>query len=113
MGRIFTDERRDAIFAAHEAHPDDIGPALGALVVTGNVPVETVSQLLAVTRPTIYRWMHGISQPRDPDKIKKLNRLLGVLRQAQSAGLLPLSGSSGERTDALIRLISARASAKA
>lgn len=113
MGRIFSDERREAILAAHENQPDAIGPALGALVMNGNVPVDTVSQMLAVAPPTVYRWMHGTSQPRDPDKIKKLERLLGVLRSAQTSGLLPLQGTAKERTRALVNIVTARATAKA
>lgn len=113
MGRNLTDERREAILAAHENNPDDLGPALGALVMNGNIPVETVSLLLAVSPPTVYRWMYGERRPRDIDKIKKVTRLLNALRIAQSAGQLPLQGTSQERTNALVAILSSRTAAKA
>jgi hypothetical protein len=97
MGRIITNERKEQITAARTANPEALGPILAELIIDGNVPVEVIASLLAVSEPTIYRWMYGHSEPRDADKIHKVKKLLTVLRKAKRAKDLPLAGNTKER----------------
>jgi hypothetical protein len=105
MGRVITDERRAQIKAAREASPDALGPALAELIIAGNVPVEGVAAVLAVSEPTIYRWMYGQAEPRDSEKILRVRRLLAVLRRAKKEKDTPLEGSTPVRVVALVTLI--------
>lgn len=105
MGRIITEDRRAQISAARAADPEAVGPILAELVIEGNIPVDTVAALLAVSEPTIYRWMYGDSHPRDPDKIAKINRLLTVFRKAKRSKDLPLAGTATERAKATVALV--------
>src|ERR1700758_4668868 len=105
MGRIITDDRKEQIRKAREADPAAIGPILAELVIEGNVPVEGVAAVLAVSEPTIYRWMYGHSTPRDADKILKIKRLLTVLRKAKRGKDLPLEGNTKSRVTGMIELI--------
>jgi hypothetical protein len=97
MGRTISKDKLEQIAAAREADPDALGPALGTLVLDGNVPIEAIAGLLSVSEPTIYRWMYGHSSPRDADKIIKIKRLLTVLRKAKRAKDLPLRGPIKDR----------------
>lgn len=97
MGRIITPHRLADIARAREVDPEALGPILAELVIDGNVPVEAVAELLAVSEPTIYRWMYGHSKPRDADKIRKIKTLLTILRKAKRAKDLPLAGTTKER----------------
>ena len=97
MGRTISADKINQINAARIADPDALGPMLGELVIRGNVPVEAVASLLAVSEPTIYRWMYSESVPRDADKIVKIKRLLTVLRKATRAKDLPLRGTIKDR----------------
>jgi hypothetical protein len=105
MGRIITNERKDQIAAARAAKPDALGPILAELIIEGNVPVEIIATLLAVSEPTVYRWMYGASEPRDADKILKVKRLLTILRKSKRAKDLPLEGNTKERIDLFIALV--------
>lgn len=105
MGRIITTERREQIRRARIDDPDALGPALGELVLDGNVPIDAVAELLSVSEPTIYRWMYAESHPRDRDKILKIKRLLTVLRKAKRAKELPLSGTVAERAQKVAGLV--------
>ena len=105
MGRIITTSRMDDINQAHEADPEALGPIMAKLIIDGNVPVEAVAKLLAVSEPTIYRWMYGYSKPRDPDKILKIKKMMTILRKAGRAKDLPLAGSTKERIKATIALV--------
>lgn len=97
MGRTISADKLDQINLARTADPEALGPMLGELVINGNVPIEAVASLLAVSEPTIYRWMYSESQPRDADKIVKIKRLLTVLRKAKRARDLPLRGTVKDR----------------
>jgi hypothetical protein len=105
MGRIITNARREQIRQARIDDPDALGPKLAELALDGNVPIGAVAVLLAVSEPTIYRWMYAESHPRDRDKILKINRLLTVLRKAKRAKELPLEGTVAERTDKVAELV--------
>jgi hypothetical protein len=105
MGRIITDERRAQIAAARAEKPDALGPQLAELMLMGNVPVEIVATLLSVSEPTVYRWMYGFSEPRDTDKITKINKLMTIIRKAKRAKDLPLTGTTRTRVDAFIELV--------
>lgn len=105
MGRIITSTRLDDIKRAREADPEALGPILAELIIDGNVPVEAVAGLLAVSEPTIYRWMYGYSKPRDLDKILKIKKLLTVLRKAKRGKDLPLSGTMKERVKTTAELV--------
>lgn len=104
MGRVITEDRRAQITAAREANPDALGPALAELIMEGNIPVEGVAILLAVSEPTIYRWMYGDAEPRDADKKLKIKRMLTVLRKARRARDTPLTGNTQSRTATLLEL---------
>lgn len=104
MGRVITEDRREQIAAARAAKPEALGPALAELILEGNIPVEGVATLLAVSEPTIYRWMYGDAEPRDADKKAKIKRMLIVLRKAKRARDTPLKGSNAERVALLIEL---------
>lgn len=97
MGRIITAERREQIATARAADPEAIGPILAELALDGNVPIEAIAELLLVSEPTVYRWMYGVSRPRDLDKIVKINRLITILRKAKRARDLPLAGTTKAR----------------
>jgi len=106
MGRIITSERRDQIAAARAADPDALGPILAELAIDGNVPIEAISKLLSVSKPTVYRWMYGQTAPlAQPDKILKLERLITTLRKAKRARDLPLQGTITGRTTATYALV--------
>lgn len=105
MTRIITPARRKQIAEARRAHPDSPGPILGELVIEGNVPVEAVAQLMAVSTVTVYRWMYGATVPIDRDKLLKLQRLLTILRKAKRARDLPLDGTVPERIAAMGELV--------
>jgi hypothetical protein len=105
MGRIITTDRKAQIAAAREADPTALGPMLAEMVIDGNVPVEGIAEALAVSEPTIYRWMYGHASPRDTDKIAKIKRLLTVLRKAKRGKDLPLEGNTKERVKLLYSLI--------
>lgn len=105
MGRIITQERRQQIAAARAANPDALGPALAEQIINGNVPVEIVSQLLAVSEPTVYRWMYGNSEPRDHDKIQKVKKLLVIMRKGRRGKDLPLSGGTKDRNEAFLKVV--------
>lgn len=105
MGRIITDDRKEQIRAAREADPTALGPTLAELVIDGNVPVEGIAQALAVSEPTIYRWMYSHSAPRDADKILKVKKLLTILRKAKRGKDLPLIGNTKERVALMYDLI--------
>lgn len=105
MGRILTPARLDDIKAARTADPESLGPIMAELIVDGNVPVEAVAGLLAVSEPTIYRWMYGYSKPRDIDKIAKIKKLLTVLRKAKRGKDLPLAGSTKDRVKSTAYLV--------
>lgn len=105
MGRIITNDRKEQINRAREADPKALGPILAELVIDGNVPVDGIAGVLAVSEPTIYRWMYGHSSPRDADKIVKIQRLLTVLRKAKRGKDLPLEGPTKLRVQQLIELI--------
>jgi hypothetical protein len=104
MGRVITEDRREQIANARAANPKALGPALAELIMEGNIPVEGVAILLAVSEPTIYRWMYGDAEPRDADKRLKIQRMLTVLRKAKRAKDTPLSGNTKDRVDTLIEL---------
>lgn len=97
MGRVITDTKIDAMYAARAADPDALGPALGELVTRGHVPVAAVAGVLNVSEPTVYRWMLGLASPRDKDKIIKIKKLLVILRKAKRAKELPMAGAMSER----------------
>ena len=105
MGRIITEERREQIAAARKDKPNALGPALAELMLMGNVPVEIVATLLNVSEPTVYRWMYGFSEPRDADKITKVNKLMTVIRKARRAKMLPLTGTAKTRVERFIELV--------
>lgn len=105
MGRIITADRMEQIAAARAAYPEALGPILAELVIDGNIPVEAIAELLAVSKLTVYRWMYGEACPRDRDKIEKVKRLLTVLRKAKRARDLPLSGSMNDRIKATGQLV--------
>lgn len=105
MGRVITPARIADIAQARKADPEALGPILGEMMIAGNVPVETVSTLMAVSEPTIYRWMYGFSTPTDADKVVKLKRLLTILRKAKRAKDLPLHGSMRERVAAMRNIV--------
>lgn len=105
MGRTISADKINQINAARAADPDALGPMLGELVIRGRVPVEAVASLLAVSEPTIYRWMYSESTPRDIDKITKIKRLLTVLRKAARAKDLPLQGSIKDRIKRMGQLV--------
>lgn len=107
MGRIITAARREQIAAARSADPEAIGPILAELALDGNIPIEAIASLLAVSEPTVYRWMYGVSNPRDIDKIAKIRRLIQILRKAKRARDLPLAGTTKARvrlTGELVKL---------
>jgi hypothetical protein len=105
MSRIITVERRRQIAHARTLDPDALGPILGELVVEGNVPVKLVATLLDVANVTVYRWMYGAVQPRDPTTLQRLRRLVTVLRKAKRANDLPLAGDDGQRTAQMKNLL--------
>jgi hypothetical protein len=105
MPRIIDVHRRTQISAARESQPDALGPLLAERVLAGNVPVEAVAGLLAVSRPTIYRWLYGETHPRNAEKITRIRRLLRVLEQAHDAAQLPLTGSVAQRVLATAQLV--------
>jgi hypothetical protein len=105
MGRIITAEKVQQIKDARANNPDLLGPALGELVIEGNVPVCAVAELLHVSEPTIYRWMYGNHDPRDADKVLKLKRLLALLRKAKKGKDFPLLGTTEERVALVVQII--------
>lgn len=105
MGRIITTERREQIAAARREKPDALGPALAELMLMGNVPVEIVAIMLSVSEPTVYRWMYGFSEPRDADKIVKVNKLMTIIRKAKRAKELPLTGTTATRVARFAELV--------
>lgn len=106
MPRPLTAERVDQIRTAHDADPEAIGPLLGVMIMEGNLPVDTIAKMLVVSEPTVYRWMYGETIPRDPDKIRRLNRLVTLLLRVREADELYVAkGSSAERTQAFVQLI--------
>lgn len=105
MGRIITKERAAEIRQARLDKPEALGPALAELIIDGGIPVSGVATLLAVSEPTIYRWMYGQAEPRDADKIAKVKKLLALLRKARRAKDTPLNGSTKEREQKLIELV--------
>ena len=105
MGRIINDDRLSEIKAARIANPEAIGPILAELIIDGNIPIEGVAQLLAVSEPTIYRWMYGRAAPRDPDKITKIKKFMTILRKAKRAKDTPLTGNTATRVQTLFDLI--------
>jgi hypothetical protein len=105
MGRIITTERKEQIARARAEKPDAMGPVLAELIIDGNVPVEAVAALLAVSEPTVYRWMYGHSEPRDADKILKVKKLLTIMRKAKRAKDLPLVGNTQTRIDAFLKVV--------
>lgn len=105
MSRIITVERRRQIANARAVDPDALGPILGELVVEGNVPVELVAALMDVTNVTVYRWMYGVVQPRNPTTLQRLRRLVTVLRKAKRANDLPLAGDALQRTAQMRNLL--------
>lgn len=105
MGRSLSVERRDQIKSAHKKAAMALGPALGVIVLRGNIPIPAVAELLAVSQPTVYRWMYGQTKPQDKDKIDKIGRLLTVLRKAERSKEMPLYGTVAMRTEKLAALI--------
>lgn len=105
MGRVISSEKKEQIARLRIADPEALGPMLGELLLEGNVPIEAAASLLAVSEPTIYRWMYGFSSPRDADKILKIKRLLTVLRKAKRAKDLPLRGSNKDRVKKTAELV--------
>lgn len=105
MGRIITQEKMDAMHAAIAADKTALGPTLGVMLIKGNVPVEAAATLLAVSEPTIYRWMYGESTPRDPDKVVKLKNFLMLLRRMRRDRDLPLEGTASARVQAFTKLV--------
>jgi len=105
MGRVISPDKLEAITAAHRAHPKEIGPALGYLILNNGIPVDIIADVLAVSRPTIYRWMHGHTKPLDRDKVKKIEVVLATLRLAKRSKALPLYGSVRERNAATLQLL--------
>lgn len=105
MGRVISQDKLTAITAAHRAHPKEIGPALGHLVLNNGIPVYIIADVLAVSNPTIYRWMYGETKPLDRDKVKKIEVLLATLRLAKRVKVLPLYGSARERRNATLQLL--------
>lgn len=105
MGRIITQDKMDAMKAAAEADKSALGPTLGIMLIKGNVPVEAAATLLAVSEPTVYRWMYGESSPRDPDKVVKLKNFLMLLRRMRRDRDLPLEGTTAARVKAFVNLV--------
>lgn len=97
MGRVISDDKRANILLARKEDPEAIGPMLGELIIQGNIPVAAAAEILAVSEPTVYRWMYGHAKPTDKDKILKIKRLLTVFRKAKRAKDLPLYGSAPVR----------------
>ena len=90
MGRTISADKVLGIMQARKDTPDALGPMLGELMLPNGVPVEAVAEILAVSEPTIYRWLYGQSAPVDRDKIAKIKRLLTILRKAKRAKDLPI-----------------------
>lgn len=105
MGRVITAERKEQIARAHVRNPDALGPVLGELVIDTNSPVEGIAWMLAVSEPTVYRWMYGMSEPRDAIKIKMIKSLLTILRKAKRAKDTPLTGTTKERLKQLEAIV--------
>lgn len=105
MGRIITQDKMDAMNAAIAADKNALGPTLGVMLIKGNVPVEAAATMLAVSEPTIYRWMYGESSPRDPDKVVKLKNFLMLLRRMRRDRELPLEGTTSARVAAFVKLV--------
>lgn len=105
MPRIITVERRKQIANARSLDPDALGPALGELVVEGNIPVDTIAALMDVANVTVYRWMYGVVDPRKPATRQRLRRLITVLRKAKRAHDLPLNGDLQNRVAQMQHLI--------
>lgn len=105
MGRIITQEKLDQMHAAIAENKNALGPTLGVMLIKGNVPVEAAAVLLAVSKPTVYRWMFGESEPRDPDKVVKLKNFLVLMRKMRKEKDLPLEGATAARTKAFVGLV--------
>lgn len=105
MGRIITQDKMDAMHAAVAADKNALGPTLGVMLIKGNVPVEAAAAMLAVSEPTVYRWMYGESTPRDPDKIVKLKNFLVLIRRMKKEKELPLEGTTTARVKAFANLV--------
>lgn len=105
MGRIITDKKIAEIHELLKANPESIGLILGSLIVDNNVPIKGVASLLAVSEPTIYRWMYGDCEPRDEDKIRKIKQVITTLRKARRANDLPLMGPMEVRITSLVEIV--------
>ena len=105
MGRIITQEKIDMMEQARSADPQAVGPALGYMLIKGNVPIEAAASALSVSEPTIYRWMYGQSAPRDGDKIDKVKRFMTTLRKAKRERDLPLTGTVTARLKEMEKIL--------
>ncbi|MFM7007749.1 MAG: hypothetical protein ACKO0Z_00185 [Betaproteobacteria bacterium] len=105
MGRVISQEKLVLMADARAKDPEALGPQLGAFVVNDGVPVESISKILNVAEPTVYRWMFMQATPRDKDKVAKIKRLLVTLRKAKRAKALPLAGNMKARHAAMISIL--------
>lgn len=104
MGRVITDEKLEAIIYQLERDRDNLGLNLGKLVIEGNVPVESIAQLMQVSEPTIYRWMYGTSKP---SKVyhESLEKVLKILRGGKRDKVIPMKGLKEDRVAKFVEIV--------
>jgi transcriptional regulator with XRE-family HTH domain len=85
-------------------NPQAVGPRLGQISVTQNIPAKALADMLRISEPTVYRWFYGESEPRSV-YIPNIKKVLRLLRVARTSGDLPLHGTYDERIDELREII--------
>lgn len=105
MPKKISPEKIKKVRDSYGENPDSLGQSLGLMLLDNNIPIEAAAIILAVTKPTIYRWMYGEASPRDADKIKKIKLFMTILRRAGRDKNFPLVGNVKTRMKLAIEMV--------
>jgi hypothetical protein len=96
MSRGIRSNTLDRIMVARQRDPLALGPILGELATTQQIPASLIAELVGSHEQTVTRWFFGQSEVQ-AQWLPNATKVLSLLLWRRMANYLPLIGSTNQR----------------